>query len=346
MHVIHVRNVHSALPELMYQLQRQGVRRDSRNGPVLRLPGPCTIEYERPMERVVFWPERAANPFFHLLESLWMLAGRDDVAYLESIVRGMGQFSDDGKTFHGAYGQRWRRHFGMDQILEIAEALKVSPDDRRQVLSMWDAESDLGCDSKDLPCNTHAYFSRDQGGRLDMMVCNRSNDAVWGALGSNAVHFSILQEVMADLIGCPVGKYWQVSNNMHLYLARHESLMNTLADRAFPSTHEDPYETGRVTITPLTQTKGTAQKLLQEVSTFLDEGLALGMTSWFLRRVAWPMTRALNAMKTLDPPERYDVALREIAAIQSGTDWRVAAEDWIVQKQTAAEVKRCSTPGG
>jgi len=51
-----------------------------------------------------------------------------------------------------------------------------------------------------------------------MTVCNRSNDIIWGCYGANAVHFSMLQEYMAALVGVPVGEYRQFSNNFHAYL--------------------------------------------------------------------------------------------------------------------------------
>ena len=38
--------------------------------------------------------------------------------------------------------------------------------------------------SKDVPCNTHAYFAINAEGSLDLTVCNRSNDLVWGCLGA------------------------------------------------------------------------------------------------------------------------------------------------------------------
>ncbi len=81
MNVISVRNVHEALPEALRFLRQTGVPRDSRNGAVLQAPCPVTTVYRRPDERVLFWPERDANPFFHFMESLWMLAGRNDVAW-------------------------------------------------------------------------------------------------------------------------------------------------------------------------------------------------------------------------------------------------------------------------
>jgi len=164
MQTITARNVHQALPEVMHLMKTLGKPRESRNGPVLKVPGPVSICYERPTERVMFWPERDANPFFHCLEALWMLAGRNDVGFVANILPRMRTFSDDGQTLNGAYGHRWRAQFGGDQLIHITEALKADRYDRRQVLAMWDAPHDLGSDSKDLPCNTQAYFSRTDTG--------------------------------------------------------------------------------------------------------------------------------------------------------------------------------------
>ena len=139
MKVIKARNVQQALPEALYQLRNEGVERESRNGPVRMFPEPVTTVYLRPAERVMFWPERDCNPFFHLVESLWMLAGRRDVEYVARYVERMRTYSDDGKVFHGAYGFRWRNFFFDDQLPKIIDVLKANPDDRRQVLSMAEA---------------------------------------------------------------------------------------------------------------------------------------------------------------------------------------------------------------
>ncbi len=342
MFVVRARNAHQMLPELMYQLRQNGIKRQSRNGPVLRISGPTCLEYERPTERVVFWPERDANPFFHLLEAMWMLAGRNDVAYVSSIVSSMAQFSDNGREFHGAYGYRWRNHFHIDQVLTIALALKANPDCRRQVLAMWDCPEDLGVNSKDIPCNTHAYFSRDENGRLDMTVCNRSNDAVWGAVGANCVHFTVLQEFIAGLIGCEVGKYWQVSNNMHLYLDKHESLMNQLADIANTSeglAQDDPYAMEHVYATPLLPF-GDAERFDRDMRFFLDEGMTLGITDQFVRKVLVPVVLALMVMKRGEAPRKFESARLHLAALPEKSDWRIACEQWVDRRQVNWE-KKC-----
>jgi hypothetical protein len=339
MYVIKARNAHQALPEILYQLRLHGVTNDSRNGPVLRFPGPCTVIYEKPLERVVFWPQRDANPFFHVLESMWMLAGRNDVAYPASIVETMRDFSDDGTTFNGAYGHRWRHHFGYDQLKAIAHNLRYNLDDRRQVLSMWDGKHDPGhaeAGSKDVPCNTHAYFTVVEG-KLDMMVCNRSNDIVWGALGANCVHFSYLQEYMANAIGVPVGRYWQVSNNMHLYVERHEKLLSELSryaaiqgDGVAMYRRYCPYEAGKVRAM---EAGWNQEQFDSEVPFFLEGEGAMGIRSAVLRRVAGPLSVAIREYQSLDAPDRFDAALEKIETMDKGLDWRVAASEWVVRRK-------------
>src|SRR5690606_1699783 len=141
----------------------------------------------RPEQRVLINPLRDANPFFHLAESMWMLAGSNLAAPMVRLVGNMASFSDDALVFHGAYGHRWRNRFGYDQLLNVIKLLQRDPTTRRAVIAMWDPNSDLDYALRgglDTPCNTHLYFGvRD--GALNMTVCCRSNDAVWGAHGAN-----------------------------------------------------------------------------------------------------------------------------------------------------------------
>src|SRR4051812_29373079 len=187
MHIIVANNVNEALSEGLNWLKAAGVRSPSRNGDVLVSPVPVVTEYAYPTERVLFSPLRDANPFFHFFEALWMLAGQRDLTWPLYFNKGFGAYSDDGVTLHGAYGYRWREWFGVDQLELIVNDLSASPDSRRAVLAMWDGEFDLekaAEGGKDVPCNTTAFFDR-RDGRLNMMVCCRSNDIYWGAYGAN-----------------------------------------------------------------------------------------------------------------------------------------------------------------
>lgn len=139
-------------------------RSDSRNGPVLQVEEPVLITYEKPKERVLFNQARDCNPFMHLYEALWMLAGRNDVAPLAYYAKQFREYSDDGETLNGAYGYRWRRArnveyypdnpkgvwFGepaavwpVDQLKILIDHLRDKPDSRRAVLQMWSVEDDL-----------------------------------------------------------------------------------------------------------------------------------------------------------------------------------------------------------
>ena len=213
-----VRNVSEALFRAQEAIRIEGRDVQTRNGKAYEFKGPVVTTYTHPRERVLFYKERDANPFFHFMESMWMLAGHNDVDWILQFNGRMNNYSDDGVTFHGAYGYRWRTWFNKDQ-LEIAQhRLLTYQNDRRTVVTMWDPTTDLNKtnDGKDYPCNTQIFFElRDE--TLAMTVVNRSNDMIWGAYGANAVHMSFLQEYMAQMIGVAVGRYTQFSNNLHAY---------------------------------------------------------------------------------------------------------------------------------
>lgn len=215
MYVIPGRNINHVWPlALMYM--RDGARdgtvwaRDSRNGTVFEFNAPVTSVYRHPEECVLFDPQRDANPFFHLFEFLWIVAGRSDVRFLQHFVRRMSDYSDDGKTFHGSYGRR------LEGAIELCiNRLRKNPDDRRAVAPIY-WPSDTSYDGKDMPCNIAAMF-KVRNGALTLTVANRSNDAVYGAYGANVVQFGLLTAYAALAAGYEIGEYSQVSDSLHLY---------------------------------------------------------------------------------------------------------------------------------
>lgn len=358
MRVLNVRNVHQALPLGLRLLSQEGVERDSRNGRVRVAPYPVTTVYERPCERVLFWWKRDANPFFHLYESLWMLAGRNDVGGVAKYAKNMASFSDDRRTFHGAYGYRWRQHFGtnqryesgigeyeewkpLDQLSVIARALKRNPEDRRCVLEMWDAPRDLGRTGKDFPCNLTATFQRDPEGKLDLAVFCRSNDIIWGAYGANAVHFSFLLEYMALWIGCPVGVYRQVSVNWHGYLATllDDTFWNEAIDRM--GYIEDPYSTGLVHSTPMGPDFETVDREIARLLAAADSGLMSVSRETRPSQSVFPW--AYNVHLVLEAHEifrkrelgvnRFRLAQETLAEGDQSDDWIRAAKEWLTRRE-------------
>jgi thymidylate synthase len=178
MRILEGRNVCDLLPLGLDLLVHEGVLEQTRDGPALVVPWPVTSVYERPTERVLRSARRDANPFFHLFEALWMLAGRNDAESLSRYVSDFGlRFAEPDGRIHGAYGHRWRYALGHDQLDAVVGKLRVNPQDRQAVIQMWDGrretktlsfsggaldtdcgDNDLLGDWRDRPCNTHVYL--------------------------------------------------------------------------------------------------------------------------------------------------------------------------------------------
>lgn len=358
MKVIYTSNVNGALRRGLRYLKSHGVSEPSRNGPVLVAPGPVMTVYSRPWQRVLFLPTRDANPFFHLFEALWMLGGRNDVAYPAKFAAQLQLYSDDNVTLNGAYGYRWRHHFGYDQLQLIIEELKTNPASRRCVLAMWDAYDEGGDMSpgyegdlkrgisggKDIPCNTHVYFRVDpETARLDMTLCNRSNDVVWGAYGANAVHFSMLQEYVADKIGLRVGRLYQFANNYHIYTERPD-VARLIEDRHYTLPY-DLYKTGAACATALrAQEPGWDDDLEQFLALDLNVEVEAPYATDFFQFVVLPMFQAYQRYKIGDNPASAAAHLRDSirnddGELSSSPDWLLAGEQWMQRRADARAAK-------
>ena len=314
-------NVSDALYLIKQSIEENGVRVETRNGPALEFPNPCIITYNNQKERVLFYPERDANPIFHFMESMWMLDGRNDLYFIKYFNKQMEQYSNDKHTVSGAYGYRWRRYFARDQFETVIHRLRKYPNDRRTVLSMWDAVHDLRKDneSRDLPCNTHIYFYI-RNNMLDMTVCNRSNDLIWGACGANAVHMSFLQEYIATMVGVEVGTYTQFSNNLHAY----DFTLKKLEGMHFDY---DSYASRNFTTLP---------PLIDDIKTFDNEltlwlqhrAVSKDWTNSIFANVAQPMLQTWNAWKDKDWKKAYANAERI-----GSDDWCVATLEWLNRRK-------------
>lgn len=315
------RNVNWTYHDSVRLIRAIGQESDSRNGPVLTAPHPVWTTTENPEERVLFEAQRDANPFFHFFECLWMMSGSGDGRWLDRFVRNFSsRFAEFDGEIHGAYGQRWREHFGMDQLQECVRLLRENPLDRRVVVSMWDPDADLAADVADVPCNTHMYprVREDRGTLvLDLTVCCRSNDIVWGATGANVVHFSFVQEWMAAQVGVGVGKLHQFSNNWHAY--------TNILDKVGVPEVLDLYSSGEVAPYPICDVPEAWQ---DDLVHFMEDPPHAGVyKNRFFELVALPMWLTHERWSEGD----RDGAM-SASCLVAATDWRMAAQMWMKRR--------------
>jgi thymidylate synthase len=339
MYVIDAVNVCDALPRAISYLIDYGKKENTRVGPALVAQIPVAIRYQNPKQHVLTNPVRDANPFFHLMEAMWMLSGRNDGAFLDHYIKNFSKdFGINGKI-PDAYGYRWRYALGYDQLLEIIRQLRLNPSSRQCVLQMWGAGRDDLLADKARACNLVATF-RIREDCLDMTVFNRSNDLIWGCCGANAVHFAIMQEYIASMIGIKIGSYWQVSTNLHLY----ESHIQMFRKRIVGDEEItiDVNYAGHLgagieqygSTQPLINHPGVFDKDLEETMDWIHgihrnkEYYDGNLSNQFLRDTILPMALAHQLYKNKDMKKALEVIQRVTAH-----DWRKAGKEWLLRRE-------------
>jgi len=315
-------NVNELFTDMLWRFKTSGIEVQTRNGPAIRIDEPVLTTIIEPTERVLFFDKRDANPIFHLMESIWMLAGRNDVAFLEQFNSTIKQFSDDGETFNAAYGHRMRKHFGFDQLKEVIKHLKKDTASRQAVIQLWDA-SDFNKSTKDKACNLQIVFAI-VNGCLDITIFNRSNDFWWGYCGANPVHFSIIQEFVAIALEVPVGQYFTASNNLHLYTKLYNAqpyLENPPSAEVF-----DAYSNG--VVKPSILYHGDWELFLLECESFCNDPFKKGgFVNPFFEFVAQPM-----AMVSYERKNKISDGKAWAEKI-SASDWKLATQQYIMNRE-------------
>lgn len=206
----------SALPVLMDRVLH-GDTTPSRNGTTRELRFAQIELTEHYKRRGINTPGRKASLPAQIAETMWVLAGRNDVGWLANYLPRAPEFSDDGTTWRGGYGPRIRswNEGRVDQFRHVIELLKRDPDTRRAIINIYDPSVD-SAGGKDVPCNNWLHFiARD--GVLDLHVATRSNDLMWGWSGINAFEWSVLLEVVAFYAGMDIGSVVFSISSLHLY---------------------------------------------------------------------------------------------------------------------------------
>ena len=201
---------------------------DSRGGPTRELLH-VQLVIGDPRQRWAVSRVPPLNPAFAIVETIWVLAGRDDAKFLTPWNSQLTKFSGEGATFCGAYGKRLRSTFNFDQLTLAYEGLKANSASRQFVLQIWDPATDFPTNdgqprNADIPCNVCSLL-KIRRGRLEWLQVLRSNDVFLG-LPYDIVQFTTIQEILAGWLGVEVGNYVHVSDSLHIYERDLEQVIN------------------------------------------------------------------------------------------------------------------------
>lgn len=156
-------------------------------------------------------------------EQAWFILGsRKPEDFLRDYTKIWDAFTNPNDVVTVAYGYRWRKHFGRDQLALLIDLLKKEPSSRHGVIMTWDAASDgLSLQKKkNVPC-PFTFTVNIIGGRLHLHNIIRSNDMVLG-FPHDVAGFCFLQYVLAQALGVEVGIYTHTISNAHIYSNHYE----------------------------------------------------------------------------------------------------------------------------
>ncbi|MCL2917484.1 thymidylate synthase [Shewanella litorisediminis] len=152
-------------------------------------------------------------------ELLWFLKGETNVAYLhENKVSIWDEWADEEGNLGPVYGAQWRswptpdgRH--IDQISQVIEQIKSTPDSRRLIVSAWNVGE---LDKMALaPC--HAFFQfYVADGKLSCQLYQRSCDVFLG-LPFNIASYALLTMMVAQQCNLGLGDFVWTGGDTHLY---------------------------------------------------------------------------------------------------------------------------------
>lgn len=128
---------------------------------------------------------------------------------------------------YGAQWRHWQTRRGetIDQIKNVIEAIKTTPDSRRLIVSAWNPED---VPSMALPpCHTLFQFYVNDG-KLSCQLYQRSADIFLG-VPFNIASYALLTHLIAKECGLAVGEFIHTLGDAHLYSNHLEQIREQLA---------------------------------------------------------------------------------------------------------------------
>lgn len=153
-------------------------------------------------------------------ELLWFLHGDTNIDYLkQNGVSIWDEWADEQGNLGPIYGHQWRSWVtsdgnSIDQISQVIQQIKQTPDSRRMIVSAWNV-GDLS-KMKLAPCHVLFQFYVADG-KLSCQLYQRSADIFLG-VPFNVASYSLLTLMIAQCCDLRPGEFIHTFGDAHLYL--------------------------------------------------------------------------------------------------------------------------------
>jgi len=153
-------------------------------------------------------------------ELLWFLSGDSNIRYLkENGVSIWDDWADENGDLGPVYGVQWRNWptpdgKKVDQIAQIMQQLKETPDSRRIILSAWNVAEIENMALPPCHCLFQFYVA---DGKLSCQLYQRSCDIFLG-VPFNIASYALLTHMLAQQADLKVGDFVWTGGDCHLYL--------------------------------------------------------------------------------------------------------------------------------
>lgn len=169
-------------------------------------------------------------------ELLWFLKGDTNIQYLkDNGVRIWDEWADENGDLGPVYGKQWRSWEApngvvIDQISELIQQIKKTPDSRRLIVSAWNV-GDLSKMAL-MPChNMFQFYVAD--GKLSCQLYQRSADVFLG-VPFNIASYALLTMMIAQVCDLQYGDFVHSFGDVHLYNNHMEQANLQLSRKPFP----------------------------------------------------------------------------------------------------------------
>jgi thymidylate synthase len=205
--------------DLLQHVLRDGVRKSDRTGTGTLSVFGYQMRFDLG-ERFPLLTTKKIHTKSVIHELLWFLMGSTNIEYLRANgVRIWDEWADDQGELGPVYGRQWRSwpipgggH--VDQIAQLLEQLRTTPDSRRLIVSAWNP-ADIPRMAL-APCHALFQFYVAEG-RLSCQLYQRSADVFLG-VPFNIASYALLTRMIAQVAGLKPGEFVHTLGDAHLYL--------------------------------------------------------------------------------------------------------------------------------